>query len=761
MAIISDQQFDVLNKMLSDPQRVTLLSRNQLKALDKIITEYKTDREERVGRLRAEGLNDEQIARVDAAFKAAPPPQEGQRRISEQTGQEVGATPRQVAGVIEGVKQAGEGIRDLAEDIAVAINVPEATESRDQWKAIMTERRLTSRLEQIEQFGQLPAPGWELFGQVAPFLAALPAAAESFWGLVTKRAMQGGVIGATVAQESGKDITDRLFNASVGSFAGIASNVFNIWRGIKRSVANNIVRRFNAGDAQSRVVIEKMVQRMAADKNFGFSLSQVTGGRFELGLEVKTATQATKAQQNRNLDILAKHILTVAEQQSGRGLSAGQIAKQLRETLKRARKSIYKSASDDFGAGVDDLLEEFGDDVVIRGRDYLDHVDRMVTEAADEIVAFGAKPSKNLLRYRDRIDIEVNPMAARARRDGAFELFDRKNKVTHPFQGTQAEVEKKAFQMNEDFGGIDTNATLRILKGLNKLIGGETVIFDKASTGTNRNLGRALMGTFAASLEAKEANGAAVAGVNAVRKAYKDAMARAEAIDNLVVTAHFGGKKLPKQPEKRLDIVLKQEAEELGAMREFLEEWDKPLLEDLRATHMKRIVRGAEDVTAPDVDTAVSLNKFAKRLSTEFQGAGSSGKGLHTAAVQKDMVLTARALRIINNKYFTGIAPGGINVDDFAINAISRSPEFMARFLSRLATSSRSLEKRMLDPLFRSALQDIADINIGKGALNVVQRAAMIYLAIAFNQDDEMSEELSRQLTQQQTLEQIGKSGRF
>ena len=56
-------------------------------------------------------MNDEQIARVDTAFKDAPPPRVG----------EVDSANRGIddAGVAEGFKQAAEGVMDLAKDIEV------------------------------------------------------------------------------------------------------------------------------------------------------------------------------------------------------------------------------------------------------------------------------------------------------------------------------------------------------------------------------------------------------------------------------------------------------------------------------------------------------------------------------------------------------------------------------------------------------------------------------------------------------------------
>ncbi len=744
--IISDDEFDSLLGIVDDPEKAKNLSLAQLREVNDLMTAYQEDRTSKRQRLVDEGLSREQIERIDAArdeFEGAPTSGVGPGAR--------GVTPLQLEGFKEGLIEAVEGTFDLAKDISVGFHI-EDEESRFKWKAAVAEDRTQRRVAQIEEFGQLSSTTTEFIGNMMPWMFATAETAATFTGLIAKRMVQGGFIGGTLMQQENESLVDRAVGMTVGAGLGTVGALFATPQALKLTIARNFQRAFNRGDLKQTERIERLVQDMTESPEFGLSVAQASGDRFILGLETQAAGVATKQAQNRNSNTLVAHLIKMARALSGQGKSATEVAIALRETMKRARKSIYKSASDDFKAGTQAILETHGDEVILRGQTYLAKIDKMIGEEVDRLANVGGKPSKELIAYREAVDTIVNPakvvktttLVDKKPVDVWF-IRNRRDNIDLPASPDKIAAEMKALEINTATGGVNSEESLRILKGLNKLIGGDAIIFENATIGSNRNTGRALMGNFIDELKHNPTNAKAAEDVIGLRTMYKDQMARAQAIDDTVIAAAFGGKKFPRKPGKRLDAVLKGEKEDLVAVREFLDEWNPELLDDLRATHLKRIVQKSQSGSGASVDTRISMTKLAKNLEDVFGGAGKTGRGLHTLATQRDMRLTADAIRVLTNKYFKGIAPGGTRIDDLAINIISRSPEFMARFLTRVVTSGRSMEAVLLDPATRKALQNLANT----GPTDRLGKASMIYLAGFINNNIRIQDARDREEEQQ------------
>ncbi len=730
---ITDLEYESLNKILSDPEQAVNLSLEQLKQTGALIQEYEAEQAEFRQRLVDKGFTDKDIATLDRA-------KEG---VTKNTGGPgfSPVTKLQARGIKQGAQEAAIGALDLAEDIAVVLH-GQSEEHRVQWKAGLKEFHLKNAINNMEEFGQLPSPASEMLGTIGVFLAALPAAAENMTTLVVKRVIQGGFLGAATEQEAGKTLIDRAFNSVLGASIGLASTTLSIKDAIAKQAGKSFVKAFNETDGKQRELVQMLVQEMTDNPEFQLSLAQVSGGRFALGLEIGAASQKTKAAQNKNIWALVKNILKLSRAQSSKGATANDIAKSLRTTLKTARDSIYKAASTRWQAKVNNIAGEFGDDVAVQGDLFLAKVDKLVAEQANKLLTVGAKPSQALIAYRNLVDIAVNPVVVRTvkSRTGKlrFVLFDRKNGTAMRFEGTKRQAQAKMLEINSEFGGLTGQEAIDVIGGLNNLIGGNTIIFENATASSNRTMGRALMGAMTSELNSKGGNELTKKAIKELTQQYTDDMAKAQAIDDTVVAALFGGKKLPKKPGKALDALMKNEQPDLSHVREFLEEWNEPLLHQLRRTHLRRVITGAPRAGQPDVDIATSLPKLANRLSDGFSRAGQAGKGIHTAATQAELVLTAKALRVIANKYFTGITPGGIKVEEIAINLISRAPEFMARFLTRALSSGQGVEEALLNPSFRKALIDLSKAPI-KGTLTTSGKAAMVFMAEWINVGDQIT----------------------
>jgi hypothetical protein len=705
---ISKDDFEIADSLLNDPEQLAAMSPREIDGLESVINIYRGQSRDFSERMSNEGFNEEQISKM-LEMRADNGDPSNERTPS------VGFK-QDLAGIKEGAIQAVEGVADVAKDITVGLGI-ETEEDRTAWKQSLNEDRLKRREAQIREYGDLPSRPFEFLGQVAPYMAAAPASAATLTRMIAGRVVQGGVMGSAYVQEEGRTLLDRLGGFTVGASIGAGSTLFAIPEAARNTLVRGFVRSYNEGTMQNSIRLEEAVINMTGDPRFAYSLAQSSGSRASLGLESAAAGAATKTQQEINMNILLNNVTRMSERMTGEGKSAGQIAIALRGTLKEAHDTIYKDASTQWGSMSAGLLDKFGDDVVVRGSHYLDKIDKLILETEDRLMTIGGRPSKDLLAYRAEVDELVNPVVVRKvfvkdpgsnTRKAAWQTYDRKSGVAGPRSFDETATHLKAAAMNEDFAGIDTGQSLRLLNGLNRLIGGQTAVFDGASPASNRTIGRALMGVFTDELKASP-NKEAVEGIKGLRKAYADQMTRAGAVDNLVVNAIFGKKKLPSNSQARLDSVLRGESEDLVAVRNFLEEWNAPLLDDLRATHLKRITEHVFDPAMPSVDDAgISLRKMAKVLSDKGGRPGRAGWGLHTPEVQADLVTTGEALRVIANKYFTGIVPGGVKIDDIAINVISRTPEFMGRLVTRALSSGQSLEQVLLNPSLRKSIQVIA-----------------------------------------------------
>ena len=733
MPISQAQQEQILGVM-NDPEKRNKLSSNQLVSTRKLLVEYQTDLVKRNDRLRAEGLDESQIARVNAAG-AEVTPTEGQPDVSIGTlgsGESKLMSPRDNAAVVDGAKLSAVGVMDSAKDIEVGLRNTvganaQATEiNRNAWKESLTEWRTVQRIEQMGEFGQLAPEGWTTVGEVVPYIFAAPAAAQTYGRLFVKRVVQGGAFGMNQLQREDQGFKDRLFSTAVGGVIGAITTVPSMFAGVKKWMAQSFTRNFNNANAQQADRVQQNVRQMTGDESFQFSVGQATGGRKAVALETRAASEETKAAQNNNLNILSRFFFDKSRAMSDAGASPGQIAIRLRNTLENIHRTVSSNASNAWRKGHSALLEKFGDDIVIRGDDYLAKIDKLLLERNNVITNPGRKGLRGLTEYRNQIDKLVNPVQAQKNGEGLWQLYDRKADMWLPTKSpSRVEMERVAIQQNRDFGGLDTETTLDIMKGLNSLIGGKSTLSSKSTPGSNREIGRALLGNFTDSLKSTAQSPEAVAGINAMRTAYKEQMAYLQAVDDTIISRIFGGKKLPENPGKALDQVLKQEPADLAATAQLLERHNPMLLTELRSAHMGRIHGGALTGKNPIVDTEVNLDKFLTRLEGSMNGTGMAGAGLHSPAAQAEILTAAKALRTIKNRFFTGVAPDkGATIDDIAINAVSRSPEFMARLLTRVVTTGKSLESGMLDQSFREAMEVMAKAQLGSEPM----KAAVYFL---------------------------------
>ncbi|KKL91914.1 hypothetical protein LCGC14_1889910, partial [marine sediment metagenome] len=391
----------------------------------------------------------------------APEPTTGRTRTGPLGG---GASPMQAAGVAEGAKQAVEGVFDLAKDIAVGVSL-ETEESRDQWRQGVTQNRLKRRIGQIQSFGQLPSEATEIIGEIAPWLATVSASAPSLMATVIRRTVQGSIIGGSQMQQVGDTFVDRAWGLTLGGALGGVTSVIAVPSSIKVATARSFVAKFNEVAPKQREKVQELIRTMTGDDKFAFSSAQVSGSRFLHQLELKAADLETKTQQNNNIYILWKQVLKIGRAQHEKGVSAGQIIRGLRGSLKKARKDIYTLATEEWGIGAKNILAEYGDDVVMRGTDYLNKVDDLIKTTEDGLLHVGGRSSAALRKYRKDIDPLINPMKVetvkvkvpgktpgeKGRFVEEYWLVDQRTGTKARFPGKKADAQAKALEINEAF----------------------------------------------------------------------------------------------------------------------------------------------------------------------------------------------------------------------------------------------------------------------------------------------------------------------
>ena len=689
-----------------------------------------------------QALNDGSAEAGGTLKKGGPHPQQ----------QQVFAVAKALNAGVEGAWRAVEGVGGLATGVGVLLNLTDK-DAEARYKQAVGNNRLERAKADIDTFGTLNSKLLETIGESVPWMLTAPVGASG--GLIRYALNQAMVGGLATASVSNDPLQERGGQFAVGAgLGGAFGGIFGIPGRLKSGIAGAMVKKINVETAAANTELEQAVRTMVNDGDFGFSLSQVTGDRFVFGLEVRAAGDVQKKQQNKNMQILFDNILTRAKEMGDNGRSANEIGLALRGQLKKASDSIYDNASKNFGESLDLIAENYGDDIILNNAgagNYLAVMDDIMAQMSDGLNP-GGNVSAAFKKYREQVNRLVNPAIPKARLvkgpDGkqqyVFDILNRRTGEVIEFGGSRGAARTEALMINETAGGLTAPETRRVQLGLNNLLRGKTAVMDTPDPNTNKHLAHVLVGSLFENLEAHAANPKAVEDLLAMSNAYKAEMLRVNAIEDLVVNRVFGLPQMPANADAALTEVLSSGSSSLEATREFLLEWNPQLLSELQGTLYRRILESAGEAAGAAVDVPISLAKFANALSgvgKEANVIGEVGRGLFNTQQQGYLKTTARALRTINNAYFTGITPGGTTVDDLAINLVSRSPEFMSRFLTRALTTGKGMDAVLTDPMTRQALVTIAE----KGPTSRAGNAAMLVLAnwITVNEAEDKANEQS------------------
>jgi hypothetical protein len=600
----------------------------------------------------------------------------------------------------------------------------------------------------------------EFAGGVLPWFA-IPNALSTYTRTVAYNGLVGGV-GAGIMNEEAKNLEERVGDMKVGTLLGVGTSaVLSAKSGFQHYASRRIQKRFEEDLATTNAQLEQDIQRMLNDPDFSFSMGQITADPFITGLEFGAAHKIQRAAQNERIMSLIDFMNKRSREMSRRG-DTEQIAIDLHQTMERISKETIDAAGTQYRAGIDDLITQHGDEIVLDARGYLAKARELAAELRDPAMHGSAKAvPEGLKNHIDFLDLNLNPneyvrrtvRSADGKKEKVF--YDIRNRkdgtIVETFTGRGSETRAKTFakSLNHEEGGLTVDQLARVLKGNSKLASGETPLFETLQLGSQQNIAAALKGALTESMEGS--SGTAIQKLNGIRQSYRDEMVKLNNISNTMLARVFGDESAIFSADEALDRLIGRTPQSLNATREILEVWNPGLLDDIKAVTIRRAVekstRPGTQASLVPYDVAALADNLAGPKSRQI---GELGAGLFSAAEQAEIKATAQAMRVLKETHMDifSMASAG-RLQDATINFVSRSPEFMARFLTRLFSTGSSIEAILNDPGARESIRRLAST----GPDNSKGRLAMSYLITVHAQDLKNQEDDLRT----QYLEEVSK----
>ena len=677
MATLTREQFDQLTDLLADPtsERGALFADDPaLRAeAERLTAEFNKERSDAVI---------QQIPQnISAAQRAPGLALANMSAGTQKTLYSAGVFAADLASALVPTDSAAyKAAREARESIANARTAAEAEQER------FVDEQLGGQIE--GELGAVVETGGGLVGEGLPAFVA-PAGLSTYWRTVGYNGMLGlGVAG--VADTQAKDMRDRLSNMTIGGLSGvILAGALHAPGGLKAYSARKINRTLETDLAKQNIALEEEIRRITGDPNFSFSLGQVTANPFITGLEIGAARAVQRTAQNERIQTLADSIKLRANALSSRGDEAT-IAADLQQTIASLNKQLQTRASKNFSAGMDNIVTNFGDDVIIDGKHYLSEAKRLAAEFSDPTLGGSGAPKF----------------------------------LTEQIKRLESTLKTK--------GGLDSEATGKLLQSFRRISSGEVPTFEQAAPGSGKNLANALRKAMMESLDdTNVVNKDAVEAIRSLRKVYQTDQAQITGYNRALIKDLFGGETAAANPEAAFQTLVRRGVPSQRATVKVLEDTNNvALLEDIRGQYMRSIVEASQ---VPGTQTSINRinpRKLAANLAGRTGTTGAAGKGLFGAKDSLHLKRTGEAIETLMETHLSLFPEASQGVlGDVAINVVSRAPEFFSRFLVRVFSSGRAMERVLNDPAFRESVIQVANKGLGSKAA----QAAVIYMAVTLS----------------------------
>lgn len=514
--------------------------------------------------------------------------------------------------------------------------------------------------------------------------------------------------------------------------------------------------------AQNSLKLEKQIQQLTGDENFSFSLAQIAGDNpWLIGAERGAVGREAIRKQNRNLQALVDYLDTKSSNMSPREVVDG-----LSNVIQQTAAGIRRNASRNYARAVDHIIDSSDGELVLDGKRYLDSLNRLQSEMTD-VMAMGGRMPPRWARHVREVDQLVKPYEAvrEAGPQGAWVVRNKASGEIISRHSAASEARANADRLIQQHGGLTAEEVERILKGHNAVMQASDSFFDSAKYGSLDNAVRAVNGELLYSMRGTSSG--AVQALNRARQAYRTDMTKLSEFENSMLARTIGTSRdevlyAMSKPEEVLDrLVSLDDPEALAKTRRILEATAPDLLDDLKSVLIRRAVRSSADPTKPRAQLQQDMLQLANELSGAGPGvdtAGFLGYGLFSPAEQSHIRKTADAIRTLATTYVKRVdrdAPG--IAADTAINLVSQTHEFMARYVVRLFAKSETLEHLLVDPKAREALVAIAEHGPGSRAA----QSAVAYLAFAEGIAESDAQFEASQKVQEEAAKAQGQIGVF
>lgn len=291
----------------------------------------------------------------------------------------------------------------------------------------------------------------------------------------------------------------------------------------------------------------------------------------------------------------------------------------------------------------------------------------------------------------------------------------------------------KTFTRADPNAALNVNGLRKLQEGINagRLYGQAVVDPDEARLNAIR--GR-LQGALARSIE----QGPSDPGYQQLRGIAREYAERSDQRRRLAddaLTTLFGDKSVLADPEAAFDrfINLNPEAQRMGVA--LLSSRSPAQLGYMRKRYLDRVLDQATRDPKPGMVSTLDAEKLVEGLTSKQM----TESPLFTAAERGWAAAAAKDLRVILNSLPDTTKVGkDITLEDFSINVISRSPEFMTRFAVR-AASGLGLEDLLFSQRGRNALSTVS--NLRTAPQTARERAAAYFIGLLAREDQQQPEE--------------------
>jgi hypothetical protein len=547
-------------------------------------------------------------------------------------------------------------------------------------------------------------------GQVMPFMVA-PAGLSTYWRTIGYNGVLGGVAGGIFDTEA-NNFRERLGSMTIGTLAGtVLSAGLYAPQAFRAYGARKLQRSLETDLAKANIALEKEVQRITG-KDYTLNLGQITANPFIVGLVTGSAKAQARAAQND-------------------------------ATVKDINGKLQKRASANFADGIEKVVVQFGEDIIMPGRHYLSEVQRLIAEYSNPLLG-GSVPPAFLVKQARDLDLAVYPAInktikrLRPKRkpedpdefDDFIQLTDKRTgEVIAEFRAAERTQAANAMEnYNTVNGGLNAEQSGELLRQFRRIASGEVPVFKSAAPGSNTNLSLALKKAMLEEMEQNTSNPIAIDAINKVRNAYQFDQGQIRHINNRLVAAMFGVEDVSAiDPQAAFQRLVTRSPKAQREMAKILEDTHPELLDDIRAEQIRQWVNNSFVPSAPTSVTPYSPVLLAEQLAGKTGQVGGAAKGLFSAAEQQHFKKMGEALRTMNETYLSVFPEAATSmVRDASINIVSRSPEFFARWMTGLLVQGKNVERMLMDPAFRESVIQVAN----KGLGNKTAQSAILYMVL-------------------------------